>query len=196
MRDCSIAVPCASVPIPFAPLLGLAIGAALAWVAAPELVRDDGPIALSRPFAVVASFAALLWLPIVGYFVGFHGDWSYLYLVPWQRVPSAVDLGLVLLSGGAVLGGFWLSVRPVRRRRLGPVVVMVVAPGTLAVAGLALAMHRLAVSGTYAQFHGEFGTEPIEASTLGKGVLLMGSLLTLGLAWTVRALVTMAAEAG
>ena len=57
-------------------------------------------------------------------------------------------------------------------------------------------MHRLAVSGTYAQFHGEFGTEPIEASTLGKGVLLMGSLLTLGLAWTVRALVAMAAEAG
>jgi hypothetical protein len=55
-------------------------------------------------------------------------------------------------------------------------------------------VHRLAVSGTYAQFHGQFGTEPIGASTLGKGVLLMGSLLTLGLAWTVRALLTMAAE--
>ncbi|MGA7121850.1 MAG: hypothetical protein WBY94_17210 [Polyangiaceae bacterium] len=182
-------------PIPFAPLLGVAIGAALAWVAAPELVRDDGPVALSRPFAVVASFAALLWLPIVAYFVGFHGDWAYLYLVPWQRVPSAVDLGFVVLSGAAVVGGFWLSVRPVRKGRLGPVVAMVVAPATLLTLGLALSAHRLAVSGTYAQFHGEFGTEPIEASTLGKGILLMGSLLTLGLAWTVRALVTMAAEA-
>jgi len=183
------------VPIPFAPLIGLAMGAALAWVAAPELVRDDGPVAFSRPFAVVAAFAVLLWLPVVGYFVGFHGDWSYLYLVPAQRVPSAVDLGLILLSGGAVMGGFWLSVRPVRKRRNGPVVAMVVAPGTLAVLGLTLAAHRLAVSGTYAQFHGEFGTEAIQASTLGKGVLLMGSLLTLGLVWTVRALVTMAAEA-
>jgi len=183
------------VPIPFAPLIGLAIGAALAWVAAPELVRDDGPVAFSRPFAVVVAFAVLLWSPVVGYFVGFHGDWSYLYLVPWQRVPSAIDLGLVFLSGAAVVGGFWLSVRPVRKRRHGPVVAMVVAPAALAVVGLTLAVHRLAVSGTYAQFHGDFGTEPIEASTLGKGVLLMGSVLTLGLAWTVRSLVTMAAEA-
>jgi hypothetical protein len=183
------------VPIYFAPVVGLALGAVLAWIAAPELARDEGPIALSRPFAVVASFAALLWLPVVGYFVAFHGDWSYLYLVPWQHVPSAIDLGLVLLSGAAVLGGFWLGVRPVRKRRLGPVVVMVVAPGVFAAVGLTLAAHRLAVSGTYAQFHGEFGTEPIVASTLGKGVLLMGTVLTLGLAWTVRSLVSMAAEA-
>jgi hypothetical protein len=195
VRDYSIGLPCASVPIPFAPLVGLAIGAALAWVAAPELVRDDGPVALSRPFAVIVAFAGLLWVPVVGYFVGFHGDWSYMYLVPWQHVPSAVDLGLVLLSGAAVVGGFWLSVRPIRKRRLGPVVAMVVAPVTVAAFGLTLAMHRLAVSGTYAQFHGQFGTEPIEASTLGKGVLLMGALLTLGLAWTVRSLLRMAAEA-
>jgi hypothetical protein len=183
------------VPIYFAPLVGLALGAVLAWIAAPELTRDDGPIALSRPFAVVASFAALLWLPVVGYFVVFHGDWSYLYLVPWQRVPSAIDLGLVLLSSGAVVGGFCFAVRPVRKRRLGPVVAMVVIPSTVSVAALMLAAHRLAVSGTYAQFHGEFGTEPIVASTLGKGVLLMGAVVTLGLAWTVRSLVRMGAEA-
>jgi hypothetical protein len=181
-------------PIPFAPLLGFALGALLAWVAGPELGRDDGPIALSRPFAVVGAFAAFLWLPIVGYFVAFHGDWSYLYLVSWRRVPSAIDLGLVLLSGVAVPGAFWLAVRPVRKRRLGPIVVMVVAPGAIALVGVALTIHRLAVSGTYAQFHGEFGTEPIGASVLGKGVLLMGAVLTLGLAWTVRALVRMAAE--
>jgi hypothetical protein len=184
------------VPIPFAPLIGLALGSALAWVASPEVGRDDGPIALSRPFAVVGAFAALLWLPVVGYFVAFHGDWSYLYLVPWRRVPSAIDLGLVLLSAAAVLAGFWLAVRSVRKRRLAPLVVMVVAPAALAVLGFTLAVHRLGVSGTYAQFHGEFGTEPIGASTLGKGVLLMGAVLTLGLAWTVRSLVRMAAEAG
>jgi hypothetical protein len=183
------------VPIPFAPLFGLALGAVLAWLAGPELARSDGPVVASRPFAVVAAFAGLVWLPAVGYFVAFHGDWSYLYVVAWQRVPSALDLGLVLLAGAAVIGGFWLAVRPVKKGRSGPVIAMVVAPGALAVAGLTLAAGRLAVSGTYAQFHGEFGTEPIGASTLGKGVVLMGVVLALAVTWTVRALLRMAAEA-
>lgn len=182
-------------PVPFAPLLGVALGALLAWIAAPELVRHDGPIVASRPFAVVAAFAALVWLPAVGYFVAFHGDWSYVYVVSWQRVPSAIDLGLVLLGALAVVGGFSLAVRPVRRRRFGPVVALVVVPSALALAGLVAAARRLAVSGTYAQFHGDFGTQPIGASTLGKGVLLMGVVVVLGVAWTVRALLRMSAEA-
>lgn len=182
-------------PIAFAPLIGLALGGALAWVAAPELVRIDGPVVASRPFAVVTAFAGLVWLPIVGYFVAFHGDWSYLYAVAWQRVPSAVDLGLVLLAGATVVAGFWLAVRPVRTRRFGPVIALVVAPATLAVLGLLVSLRRLGVSGTYAQYVGDFGTEPIGSSVLGKSVLLMDVLLVVAVAWTVRALLRMAAEA-
>jgi hypothetical protein len=182
------------VPIAFAPLAGLAFGAALAWVAAPALARDDGPVMLSMPFALVAVFAGFLWLPIVGYFVTFHADWSYLYLVSSQRVPSAVDLGLVLLSTAAVPAGFFLAARPVRKRRMGTAAALVAVPIAAVIAGAAVASSRLAVSGTYAQFHGEFGTEPIGASTLGKGVLLMATLLALGLAWTARSLSRMATE--
>ena len=72
---------------------------------------------------------------------------------------------------------------------------LVVAPAALAAVGLVLAARRLAVSGTYAQFHGDFGTEPIGASALGKGVVLMGFVLVAGIAWTVRALLRMSAEA-
>jgi len=184
------------VPIPFAPLIGLALGVAFAWVAAPELSREEGPIVASRPFAIVVAFAALVWLPVVGYFVAFHGDWAYLYLVAWRRVPSAVDLGLVLLAGIAVVAGFWLVVGPVRKRHFAPVVGMLVAPASLAVAGLTIASRRLAVSGTYAQFHGDFGTQPIASSPLGHGVLVMGVLLVLAVGWTTRALARMAAESG
>jgi hypothetical protein len=182
------------VPIPFAPLIGLALGVAFAWIAAPELSRDEGPIVASRPFAIVVAFAALVWLPVVGYFVAFHGDWAYLYLVAWRRVPSAVDLGLVLLAGAAVVLGFWLVVRPVRTRHFGPVVGMLVVPSTLAVAGLTIAARRLAVSGTYAQFHGDFGTQPIGSSPLGQGVLVMGTVLVLAVAWTARSLARISAE--
>jgi hypothetical protein len=182
------------VPIAFAPLLGLALGAALAWIAASELAREEGPVVASRSFAIVAAFAGFVWLPVVGYFVAFHGDWSYLYLVPWRRVPSAIDLGLVLLAAAAVVGSFWLAAEPVRKRRFGPVVAVIVCPVVLAVVGLTLAAHRLAVSGTYAQFHNDFGTAAISASPLGKGVLLMGGVLALGITWTVRWLMRMGAE--
>ena len=176
-------------PLPFAPLVGLALGAAFAWVAAQELSRTEGPIIASRAFAIVAAFAALVWVPVLGYFVAFHGDWSYLYLVPWRRVPSAIDLGIVLVAGLAVLAGFAVSVEPIRKRRFAPVVTAIVAPGTLVVAGLTLAARRLAVSGTYAQFHGDFGTEPIGSSPLGKGVLFMGAVVAAAVAWTAVSLV-------
>ena len=173
-------------PIPFAPFLGLALGAVLAWIAGPALARDEGPIVASRSFAIVMAFAGFVWLPAVGYFVAFHGDWSYLYVVPWRRVPSAIDLGLVLLAGAAVVGSFWLTADPVRKRRFGPVIALIVTPGALAIGGLTAAAKRLAVSGTFAQFHGDFGTQPIGASPLGKGVLVMGIVVVLGVAWTVR----------
>jgi hypothetical protein len=181
-------------PITFAPFVGLALGGVLAWIAAPELAHGDGSVALSRSFAVVVAFTVLSWLPVVGYFVVFHGDWSYLYMVSWQRVPSAIDLGLVLLAGVAVVGGFWLSVGSVRKGRLGPIAAMVSTSAFVAISGVVAGAHRLAVSGTYAQFHGDFGTEPIAASTLGKGVLFMGAMLALEFAWAVRSLLTIGAE--
>jgi hypothetical protein len=182
-------------PVPFALLFGPALGAALAWIAAPELGSSDAPIVASRPFAIVVAFAGFVWLPVVGYFVAFHGDWAYVYLVPWRRVPSAVDLGLVILAGAAVVGGFGAAVGPVRKRAFTPVVSLVAVPCVVAFAAMTLAAHRLGVSGTYAQYHGDFGTEPIGASLLGRGVLLMGGVLALGIAWTIRALVRMAADA-
>jgi hypothetical protein len=183
-------------PLPFAPLIGLALGAVFAWVAAQELSRTEGPIIASRSFAIVAAFALLVWVPVLGYFVAFHGDWSYLYLVSWRRVPSAIDLGLVLAAALAVVAGFAVSVEPIRKRRFAPVVGVIVAPGTLVIAGLTLAARRLAVSGTYAQFHGDFGTEPIGSSPLGKGVLFMGAVLVAAVAWTALSLVRTGARTG
>jgi hypothetical protein len=180
--------------MPFAPLVGFLLGAVLAWIAAPELGRDEGPVVASRPFAVVVAFAVLVFTPVVGYFAAFHGDWAYLYLVRWRHVPSAIDLAFVLASGASVIAAFVLAVPSVRKRRFGAVTAMVVAPGVAALALLPLVAHRLSLSATYAQYHGDFGTEPIAASALGRGVLLMGVVLALGLAWTVRAFWAMNAE--
>ncbi|HXX65728.1 MAG TPA: hypothetical protein VEK07_01005 [Polyangiaceae bacterium] len=182
-------------PIVFAPVVGVLLGSALAWAAWADLAASDRPVAFSRSFAVIVAFAAFVWLPVVGYFAAFHGDWSYLYLVASRRVPSAIDLVLVLAAGGDVLAGFWVAAHLMRKRRSGLLYALIAAPAIVLAAALSLTVRRLAVSATFAQFHGDFGTEPIGASVLGKGVLLMGFMLALGVGWTVHALARLGSEA-
>jgi hypothetical protein len=183
------------VPVFLAPFVGLVLGVLFAWAAWAELARDDGPLVASRPFAIVVAFTLLVFTPIVSYFAFFHGDWAYVYLVPWHDVPSAVDVAFVLLAGGMVLLGFVGAAPLVRRRKLSVVASLAVAPGSIALAFLALFAKRMSLSATYAQFHGEFGTEPLTSSALGRGVLVMGMLMAAGVAWSVRALWAMSAEA-
>jgi hypothetical protein len=176
------------VPIALALLLGFFSGVAFAWLARVELGRVDAPVITTRPFNVVIGFAALIYAPIVAYFVTFHGDWTYGYLVPWRRVPSAVDLALVILAGSSVLLGMIASAHAARARRLNVVAWLSVVPSALGVVLVAWGAGRLAVSASYAQYHGGFGVVSITSSALGRSVLLMAALLALGVAWTVRAL--------
>jgi hypothetical protein len=176
------------VPIPFAPLVGFVLGVLLAWVAREDFVRFEGPLLVSRPVAVATAFAILVYAPIVGYFVTFHGDWAYLYLLPWSRIPSAVDLALVLFAGASIPIGLMASSHAARTKKLGTMVWFGGPPTVLAAGLFAWSARRLAVSATYAQFRGDFGTEPIASSALGRGVLWMAIVGALGITWAIRSL--------
>jgi hypothetical protein len=175
-------------PLPFALLLGFALGVALASVAKAELAREGGPLVTSRPLVIVAAFAGIVFTPIVGYFLAFHGDWAYLYAVSWQSIPSALDLALVLAAGASIVAGFVVAVPPVRARNARVVGTLVGAPSAIALVLFAIGLRRLGVSASYSQFHGGFGIEPITSSALGKSVLLAVLVLAAGIAWTVRSL--------
>jgi hypothetical protein len=180
-------------PLPLAWLVAFALGAVFARAAEGELARAEGPVATSRPIAVVAGFAAFVLVPVVGYFAAFHGDWAYLYLVDWQAVPSAIDLVLVVGAGALVLAGFASAVPFLRAKRKGAVDAMIAVPvGIAALLALAFA-RRLLVSASHAQYVGAMGVESIGASALGKGVLLGLVAIALGAAWTVRSLRTTSA---
>ena len=178
-------------PLPFALLVAFALGAAFARIAKGEIARSEGPLIASRPMAIVLGFAALVFLPIAGYFAAFHGDWAYLYLVSWQSVPSAVDLALVLLAAAMVPAGFLVAVATLRTRQSRAIQVV---SGLIGVpAGIAAILtvafgHRLTVSASAAQYHGGFGIEPIATSALGKGVLWALVALVAGVIWAVRGL--------
>jgi hypothetical protein len=174
------------VPVPFAPLVGFVLGVVLAWIARDELSRGEGPLIASRPVAVATALGFLVYAPIVGYFLAFHGDWSYLYLYPHARIPSAIDLALVLVAGGEVPLALILAAPAARARKLGAVVWLAAVPGVMAAGLFAWCSRRLSVSATYMQFHRGFGIVPIRASTLGQGVFFMVIVGALAVVWAVR----------
>lgn len=175
-------------PLPLAIPVGLLLGMTLAWVSRVELSRSEVPLVLARPFLVAVGLGVVVFAPVVGYFAGLHGDWAYLYLVRATRIPSAVDLFLVVLAGAQVPLGFAVAA-PLAIARKGARLTRVGA-GISAVLMIACAIcaRRLAVSASFSQFHGGFGAVPLGRSPLGRGVLLSWSALAIAYAWSVHAL--------
>lgn len=174
-------------PLPLAALVALALGALFAHVARSELAQTDALLP-SRPMAIVAAFAALVYAPAVGYFAAFHGDWAYMYFVPWRHVPSALDLVLVATCAALVPAGFLIAAPFARARRRAAVMALVGVPAGLATLLGIACEHRLATSATFVQYAHDFGTQPLSSTALGRAVLwaiLVGAASTL---WSVRLL--------
>jgi hypothetical protein len=172
-----------SVPLLLALPVAWLIGLSLAWSARAELARSEVPIVLARPFLVAAAFGAIVVAPVVGYFVALHGDWAYLYLVSWSRIPSAVDLLFVAFVAAQVPLAFAASA-PWAAAKRGPLVVRVSGAVLVVLAVLCVVFfRRLMASATYAQFHGGFGTAAIGKSSLGRGVLSSWTALLAGWGW-------------
>lgn len=177
-------------PLPLAMPIGLLLGLSLAWMARVELARSDVPLVLARPFLVALGFGAIVFGPVVGYAVALHGDWAYLYLLRFSRVPSAVDLGLVIVAAASVPAGFALGAPWALAKRAAPFVRVGAAALVVAVAIAGICVKRLAISASYAQYHEHFGGVPIGQSPLGRGVLLSWVAVAAGFGWAVRALRT------
>jgi hypothetical protein len=175
-------------PAPTAPLIGFSLGVAFAWAASDELARSLGSGTTSRSLVVVTLFSLLCFAPVAAYFLAFAPDWSYAYFVDSQRLPSAIDLGLALLNAASVPAGFAVAARAASAKRIGGVVRIASTPAVLALAFLLLTLPRLSVQGTYAQFHGDFGTHSVAGGSLGYALLWMATLLGVSIAWTVRCL--------
>jgi hypothetical protein len=175
------------VPLPLAALIALSLGALFAHVARAELAQSDAMVA-SRPLAVVGAFAAFVYLPAIAYFAAFHGDWSYMYFVPWRRVPSAVDLVAVLACAALVPAGFVATAPFSRARKRNVVVALIAAPAAVAAVLAVVLEQRLATSATYVQFSLDEGTRPVVASALGRAVFVAFTVGGAATLWCVRLL--------
>ncbi len=167
-------------PLPSLLCIAFAAGIAAAIAGRSELRVSPRPALLTRTFGAYAIFLAALLVPVSVYFYVFHGDWYLLYLVDVRRVPSAFAL-LAFMGHGAIgAGGFLVGASLVRSQR--ELFAAASAGGAIAVAlGIvALARSRLAVVGSYAQFHRGFGLASFTESALLEGGLVMGAVLAIG----------------
>ncbi|WP_437726856.1 hypothetical protein [Sorangium sp. So ce861] len=188
-----------------APLVGFALGALLAWFSAaaphrPGALRAAEPRlasgALDRPLALVCLFAVLVFAPVCAYFLVFAPDWSFAYLVDTRRIPSAVDLVLLLLDAASVPAGFVAAQRfaasaggrPTAQRSIRALAVFAGAPLAIALVAVLALSRRLALDGTYRQVEGDFGVHPLAGGPLGYALLWMHTMLAAGFAVTVSAL--------
>ena len=170
-------------------VLAFATGMAAAIAGRSELRVSPRPALLTRSFAAYLVFVALLLVPISVYFYVFHGDWFLLYFVDVRHVPSAV--ALVGFVAEAIVGalGFAAASALVRSQREVFAGVILVGALVAGVVMLVLALDRLSVVGSFAQYRGGFGLSPYLSGPLFQGTVAMSLLLAIGLGFLLVRLV-------
>jgi hypothetical protein len=176
----------AAMPVVAAPLFGIALGVLFAWAGAEEIARGGGSV--SRSLVVAGLFGAFVYAPACAYFQAFFPDWCFAYFLDAERRGLALDLSLVLANAGSIPLGLSMASRSAAARRVGTLTRTAAIPAVAAVLLVLALSPRLRVVSTFAQFHGDFGTEPLIGSPLAWALLWMAAIVAGGVAWTLHVL--------
>jgi len=171
-----------------APLYGFTLGVLFAWLARHDIARGAQAALAGRSLSIVALYTVLIFGPACAYFLVLEPDWAGAYLFDAGRRARLVSVAGTLLALTSVPAGF-LAAAPATRARRSASVARLGAIFALAAVALTLALFpRLSIRATYAQYHGDFGTEPVTGSPLGWGLLWIGFVLALATAFVARTL--------
>jgi len=171
-------------PVLIALPFGLCVGVSFAWLSRRELRRvTPGP---GRGLAIAVLFGLFVFAPVSAYFLAFEPDWCLAYLVDTSQASAALGPALLLLEVASVPGGFLLGSWVLGQSADEVILLRVLSASVIVtLAAVMLGLRRFAVQGSYLQYHGDFGTQPLAGSSLGYAVLLLGFWLTAGLAFAV-----------
>jgi hypothetical protein len=174
------------VPLPIALLFAPLMGVLLAWAGRGELLRHEGPYVVSRPFWIVCIFAALIELPVFGFFQGFYADWSYAYL--FSNVPSLIDGALVLAACILTPVAFSLCIKAATLSEFDVVSRSVLLLGGALLGVLLFGWKRFSVLGTTLQYSTQTGLRTVAEGRFSLVLVLAWIALGLGIAITWREL--------
>jgi len=175
-------------PVLLAPWVGLLFGVLFAWMAREDLARSErGPLA-SPALVLTMAFGFLVHGPVAAFFLAYAPDWSVAYLVDSQRVPTIVDMTMLLLTTASPTIGYMISINPASRRE-GAILLRWWLPLLVLVVAVTIALGpRLGTEANYAQFRGSFGTRSIAGGGLGMSLLWMNAVLFCSAGWVAKSL--------
>jgi hypothetical protein len=163
-------------------------GIAAAVAARVELRMSIRPVLLTNSFFVFLIFLALVLVPTSIYFYFFHGDWFLLYLINVRRIPSVLALIIFLLEAGIGVFGFAIGAILARGQQRTVATVLIVISVVASITVIFVCPERLAVVGSYAQYHGDFGLVAYRSSSVIAGSIVMGTGLIAGIAFLITSL--------
>jgi len=170
-----------------APLIGFTLGVLFAWLGRDDIARGAPGSLSSRSLAIVSLYALFAFAPSCAIFLVLEPDWAGAYLFDGGRARLLQVAG-ALLALSSVPAGFVLAARPTRARRPGEIVRLGAASGLSALALTLALFPRLSVRASYAQYHGDFGTQPVAGTALGWSLFWVLFVLTLATTYTGSAL--------
>ncbi len=176
-------------PLLLAMLCNAAVGLLLAESAARELRASPRSVGALRGFAAVATHQGLVAVPALFWLLVRHTDWMLSYVVPGQRVPSALSLAVCLVHGAIGLGAFALGARWFREHRARRIRGVAGALVGLGLGATLIARERVWVVGSYLQYRGGFGLRSWWGSEVAAAVLVAVAVqagAALHMAWWLR----------
>lgn len=172
-------------PVLVALPLGLSLGVAFSWAGRRELRRVTAREAAGRGLGVAILFSLFVFGPIAIYFLAFEPDWCFAYLIDTAQASAALVPALLVLELVSVPAGYLLGSQLLKRGDETNLLRVLGLGSVLTLGGVMLGLRRFAIQGSYAQFHGDFGTQPLAGSSLGYAILLLGFWLAVGLTFAL-----------
>lgn len=116
-------------------------------------MRADGPFA-APAFLHVLSFVGVVLLPVTLYLYVAHADWTWMYMVDPADVPGLALVPILVLHGGAVVGGWYLGTTLLRADKQRAVWSILGGGSALLIALVIALRERIFTYGTHRDFHG------------------------------------------
>lgn len=162
-------------------VLGFLLGVLLASASGEDTVRAEagriGPALL-----VVVAFGVIVYAPASAYVLALSPDWALSYMIDSRLVPRSIDALLALACALAPALGHALTTR-LGAQSTNARIRLALVPLAVLAALLAVGARRLSIHATFAQYHGDFGVQPVAGSPLGWALLWMAVVLTGAVVW-------------